>query len=215
MEKMTENWLEIILLNYKKIQFKYGVFMTFSREDIYAPAESGGEVFKELMILLEKNSNNQSLTKTIVEKKLETIDDVVAKYREETGLDNVLSDKEEQHKKIASFKSTKYISIRHKKASESLTLIEKHPEIIKDIESICIHSGGTKSLHSIINYLQEKLGKENISHSDENLIKFIEKKLNEHKEDECNTNFEAGKIGLENENNPIDTIADYANNAAK
>lgn len=99
--------------------------------------------------------------------------------------------------------------IKTKIASTNPQVLKDHPEIAKIVDSFCQHSGGTKSTMSIVNYLREKLGKDIVNYTDEELKKYIE----ERKQNFKNTNQEAidhdvGRVGLDRDFN--DMYADYA-----
>jgi enoyl reductase-like protein len=187
-----------------------------SRSDIYPRSESGGEVFQELERLLSDQSKTatpiQDLLNVINNKRSENVSDVVARYREETGLGLVQSENETTIK-TAAFEEkevkSKFLSKRHKIASSHPVL--SNADACKDIESFCSCSGGHKSLHAIIHALREKLGREDLSYTDPELIKFIEDCQAKHKET-CSDglrNFEAGQVGTHQESHDEDQIADY------
>ena len=183
--------------------------MSIERSDIYIKSESGGEVFEELAKLLSKTSSDaatQELLSAINNKRMETVNDIVARYKKETGLDIVLSEDDSVVKTASVIQ--KFVSKRHK--------IAQHPilsdvDACKDIESFCQCSGGHKSIHAIIHALREKLGREDISYTDPALVKFIEDCQAKHKETCPNheKSFEVGQIGTVNEDNHEDQTADY------
>lgn len=124
------------------------------------------------------------------------------------GYHRIRSDKPAKEVKMA------YISKRHiqkissRVVSASLAdIFQKHPEIVKDIDSLCQHSGGHKSLHSILNFLRDKLGPELISFSDEELIKYIENKKSQYTVDPHTPSYEAGLVGVQDQ--------DYSDNQAE
>jgi hypothetical protein len=165
--------------------------MTISRADIYAVSESGGEVMEELRRIMSKDVGMQDLLNSINGKRTETIEEVVARYRKETGLEDVLSGKIEVVKTAA--KTGQYISKRHKIASQSL--VEKYPNIEKEIQSHCIHSGGNKDMHAIISCLRETYGNEDISCLNTELVDMIKRLTEQHKVEVMNKQIDSGAIG--------------------
>lgn len=118
-------------------------------------------------------------------------------------------------KPVKEVKMAHFISKRHKLAASNIVqLIEQHPDIIRDIDSLCSHSGGHKPTHSIINFLREKLGRELISYSDKELIDYIEGKKFQYK-DTCHhrQQYDAGSVGIKQDNQADDQIADYYTHA--
>lgn len=272
--------------------------MSITRSDQYVRSESGGEVMDELFCMLSKTSSDtplQDLLSAINNKRTENVSDVVTRYREETGLDLVLSEAEEEikaatpdgsnliskrsavedhaeltqhklHQTIQSWKDvehaftqlynelvvtdetladklydemwpievamketvqaynqsdlyellgkirSKFISKRHKLAAETQPHpVLNNPDACRDIESYCSCSGGHKSPHAIILALREKLGREDISYTDPELIKFIEDHLAKHKQT-CPSNklqFEVGQVGTQKSDSYEDQVADY------
>jgi hypothetical protein len=190
--------------------------MTISRSDLFPPSESGGEVFEELAKLLSKEAHPntvQELLNAISNKRSESVSDVVARYREETGLDLVLSENEVTVKTASPGpkNEARFLSKRQKTASEAPTSILTDPKIVKDIESLCSCSGGHKSLHAIIESLRSTNHRNDISYTDPELNKFIEECQAKHKEscpDDSADTFEVGQIGTQ-QSNDEDRVADY------
>lgn len=184
-----------------------------SRNEIYVKAERGGDWLNEfLRIYAEMKpqpSSIDDILRAITDKRGETVESVVQKYREQTGLD-ALSNDEPAQIKTASFTP---LSIRHANlnASQSvLTVIQNDPSIQKAIDSLCEHSGGNKSTHAIINFLRNKLGKELVSYTDQDLIKYIEdRKKSFKKEEPAEDLADVGKAGLDSKENYGDDVADY------
>jgi len=182
-----------------------------SRSDVFVRDERGGEWFDEfLRSMAEKNpSTVQEVMNIITDKKGQTVESVVQSYREQVGLD-ALSQEDtggEQVKK-AHFRP---LSIRHAKmgpAESSLPKLKGNPEIMKDIDSMCEHSGGTKNTLSIMNFLRDRYGKELVSFSDQELRDYIEqrKKRFYNESDEV---YDVGLVGQERHEDFEDDIADY------
>lgn len=175
--------------------------MTIYRSDVFAKDENGGEVFKELTKLLTASSKK-------------TIEEVLSEYKKDAGLESISIDESEEKICVASIKNISCRHIEYKIASSIYELLKSHPEAIKDIESFCFHSGGNKSLHSIIHFLREQFGKEDISYSDKDLIKIINELKAKHKS-ECpeQKSYDAGVIGTQNSED--DMSADYYSNSHK
>jgi hypothetical protein len=100
------------------------------------------------------------------------------------------------------------LSVRHKRAN-IVSEIEKDQKIREDVRSLCEHSGGTKNTHSIISFLRDKLGKELVRYSDEDLVKYIEGIKKEYYEDQESPNVDVGRVGVDTEDHPEDNAADY------
>jgi hypothetical protein len=262
---------------------------SFSRDDTYARSESGGEVLGELFNLLSKTSaadpSIQDLLNAINNKRGESVSDVVARYREQTGLDLVLSENEATVKVAAGPKSvpetehiqrslhhwvqdwaavmTAFTDLHNKLVDtdelladqlyremqpiedamrsalqvyhqSNLTELLQRPSLSKrqaqtatphpilsdagacaDIESFCSCSGGHKSPLSIILSLREKLGREDISYTDPELLAFINKCKAKHQQScsQDHQHFEAGQVGTQKDDHNEDRVADYFKSA--
>lgn len=186
--------------------------MRITRSDIYIRDEKGGDWFEEFLnSYAKKESNAQDVLDAMNQKRGETVESVVEQYRKMTGLD---SDASEEHDGLTATASTQPLSMRHahmmqEPQSEVVILIEKDPEIKADIESICEHSGGTKETHAILNFLRERLGRELVSFSDEDLSKYIEDIKGKYYEEKHEPRGNIGRVGTESEDSPEDDAADY------
>lgn len=106
----------------------------------------------------------------------------------------------------------KPLSTRHanlEKQKNVVDIIENDPELKNDIVSLCRHSGGNKSIHSIIDRIREKLGRDLVSYSDSSLIDYINKIKEDFKEPRNKDNSDIGMVGTESEESPEDNAADY------
>lgn len=166
-----------------------------SRSDTYEKSESGGSWFEEFLRICK---DKDQVLDNVINKKSESISEVVQQYREMVGLDLI---------KTA---NTKYNFISIRQANK--INLDDYPEIKKIIDSFCMNSGGTKSVHSIINYLRTKMGNDVIRFSDEDLIKYIEERREHYRdynnENESSAN-DVGKVGIEPDNDYDDNVADY------
>ena len=95
-----------------------------------------------------------------------------------------------------------------KEKEDVIVIIEKSPDVKRDLESLCRHSGGTKDTHAIINFLRDRLGKELVSYSNKDLVQYVEDTKSRFKEDLTEPHAEAGMVGTEDLDN-VDETADY------
>jgi hypothetical protein len=187
-----------------------------SRSEIYVKAERGGDWLDEFLRIYSdmktQPSSIDDILSAINNKRGETVESVLQKYREQTGLNAITSGNYEPNQtKTASFTP---LSIRHATINANpnnvLTVIQKDPTIQKAIDSLCEHSGGNKGTHSIINFLRNKLGKELVSYTDQDLIKYIEDRKKSFKKDEPVEDMaDVGKAGLDGKEQYGDDVADY------
>lgn len=185
-----------------------------SRNEIFVKAERGGDWLDDFVRIYSEMKDEPTSIDEILgainNKRSETIDSVMEKYREQAGL-NALSGSEQMHVKTA---STTPLSVRHaalQGTPSAVSIIQKDPSVEKAIDSLCKHSGGTKSTHAIINYLRNVLGKELVSYTDKDLIKYIEdrKKAFRH-EEPVEDMADVGMVGLEDDKDLYgDGVADY------
>lgn len=109
--------------------------------------------------------------------------------------------------------SCKYISKRAEEVdkSDDVVILIMNDESLKNaIDSLLEHSGGSKSSHSIINWLRNKLGKEKVSYTDDNLINYIKERQEYFKQNLTEDPFDdIGRIGTDHDY--TDTTADYIN----
>lgn len=182
--------------------------MTFNRGDDHIKQEHGGETLDEFFRLLTAASNpTQELLNAINGKRTETVASLVQSYREQVGLDLVEANEAPEIKTAS--KKTCFLSKRHKTASLQ-DLLQSNPEVAKDIDSFCSHSGGHKSTHAILHALRDKLGPDVISYSDQELIAYIESRKDQHRDCSHTSpgHFEEGAVGIGHEE-PQDQLADY------
>lgn len=182
-----------------------------SRSDVYMRSEKGPSWFDEFLKSMAENnpSSVKEIMDAINNKQGETVEGVVQSYREQVGLDAVSKDDSEgEQVKNAHFRP---LSIRHAKMGpeeSALPKLKDKPEIMKDIDSMCEHSGGTKNTLSIMNFLRDRYGKELVSFSDQELRDYIEerKKRFYNESDEV---YDVGLVGQERHEDFEDDIADY------
>ena len=170
-----------------------------------------GEVVKQARLLTIQDVKNRIDKLKESGKYEKTIDDLVTQDEDPEMYNLIAGLLNEIQEKRSNFRP---LSKRHASVEQSaIDSIEADPDIKAIVISLCEHSGGTKNTHSIIQMLQEKLGKGVISYADEDLKKYIEEvkkpfrgeplKINEPKD--------AGKVGTEREDDAADDIADYMN----
>ena len=199
------------------------------RNDIYVRDEKGGEWFNEfLRSFAEKDEppTTQSILDAVNQKRGETIESVVSKYRAAVGLDSIAETENETDNEIIAMSSIRPISIRHAQMladdendKEGLgneenqgvvVIIEGDPNIKADLESMLESSGGTKNTHAIINFLREILGSDLVSYSDDDLITYIDDMKGKYTIDlPEEPGGYAGKVGTEPSESYDDDTADY------
>jgi hypothetical protein len=184
-----------------------------TRSDVFVRDEKGGAWFEEFLRSLaeEKEGSVQDVIDAIQYKKSETVQGVVEEYRKMVGLDTIEASDE---KELVSQAGQRPLSVRHAKMLEGpeediIALIEKDPALREDIRSLCEHSGGTKNTLSIINHLREKMGKDLVSYSNSDLIKYIEEAKKKFRGDTEEQSVDAGRVGTDTEDHPEDNAADY------
>lgn len=183
-----------------------------SRSDVYARSEKGGEWFEEFIRRMadQHPATLKDVMDIITNKQSQTVEGVVESYREQVGLDALSqSDSDGEQIKRANFRP---LSIRHAKMGPSQSILPKiknNPEIVKDIDSMCEHSGGTKNTLSIMNYLRDKFGKDLISFSDQELKDYIEERKQKFYQNESDEAYDVGLVGQERQEDFEDDIADY------
>jgi hypothetical protein len=118
--------------------------------------------------------------------------------------------------------SFKPLSIRHAETKISIIdIIKNDKELSADIESYCVHSGGTKSTSAIINYIRSQLRKKLgdgvvVRFADEDLKNYIESLKKDRKHSLTDfTKSDVGKAGTEVETSYEDNVADYINHSPK
>lgn len=184
-----------------------------TRSDVFIRDEQGGDWFQDFLRSFSENKEAyvQDVLDAINEKRGNSVESVVQQYREATGLDSIADEKKED--KMVSTASMRPLSKRHahmlQEPGEVIVVIEQDPALKADLESLCEHSGGTKETHAILSFLRDKLGKELVSFSDEDLMKYIEDLKDKYYEEKDEPEGNAGKVGTDSEDNPEDNAADY------
>jgi hypothetical protein len=145
-----------------------------------------------------------------------TVENVVKDYRNQVGLDKVNAneddgDNPECKKSKASFRPlSKRHAMQLNQTPSVVLVIKEDPQLEKDVDSLCRHSGGTKSTHSIIQFLREKLGEDRVSYTDDELKKYIEDNKSKYKIDVDDSDFDVGLVGVVDLSEYDDDVADYA-----
>lgn len=182
-----------------------------TRSDVYVRSEKGGEWFEDFLQSLaeDKEGSVRDVVDAIQHKKSETVQSVVDEYRKMVGLDSIANSEDSS---IIATASSRPLSIRHAQALESdgvISEIEQDSKLKEDVRSLCEHSGGNKNTHAIINFLREKLGRELVSYSDEDLVEYIEEMKKGYQEEPEEQHGNVGKVGIDVEDHPEDNAADY------
>ena len=186
-----------------------------THSDVYIRDESGPEWFRDFIRSFSKDkcSTTQDILGVINNKKSEAVSDVVDNYKELTGFNQLLKDKDGNG--IISKASSKPLSIRHAAIEQNVVdVIKSDYNLSAAVDSFCEHTGGNKKIHSIINFLRDKLGPELISHNNQDLVDYINSRKDFFKDDitnECeDVDKNIGMVGKNNTNcNYDDDIADY------
>jgi len=187
-----------------------------SRSEIFVRDEKGPAWFDEFLRSLAESdsSTNQEILNAINN---DTVDGKVQDYREQIGLDSLstIEDGETVRRSAKEVKiseaSIRPLSIRHAEELQSvIEMIGDNPELRSAIDSFCEHSGGTKNTHAIIQFIRNKLGKDVVSYSDEELKKYIEGRKKRFKHNMTNQKLEVGLGGLDPQDTQDDNVADYA-----
>jgi hypothetical protein len=190
-----------------------------TRNDTFVKSEKGPDWFNEFIRFFCENQKPNSVASNLSDIiNNRTVESVVKSYREQVGLDIVgVENEKENNMKIAEEKPTKKFISKRAAKENIILLIESRPDIKEAIESFCRHSGGTKSTHSIINFLRNELGNELVSFTDDNLINYINEYKNKHNEkdqDNKNNKTNVGLVGTDKENSYDDAVADYISHGA-
>jgi hypothetical protein len=110
------------------------------------------------------------------------------------------------------YTSFKPLSIRHaNEQTESIVRqIKNNPELQSAIDSHCKHSGGTKSIHSLIYFLRNLLDKD-VSFTDDELIEYLKDRKNYFSDGTIQeSNFsDVGRVGTDANEEYDDEIADF------
>lgn len=141
-----------------------------------------------------------------------TVEGIVENYRQMVGLDQVKT----ASKKTAPFRplSSRHAEEKKSEDEDIILIIEKSPNIQRDIESLCRHSGGHKNHHAIISYLRKLLGNQ-ISYTDDRLINYIKDMNAKYKENHSEQDADVGLVGTDHAAIEEDTTADYITHGDK
>ncbi|KKM16840.1 hypothetical protein LCGC14_1681770 [marine sediment metagenome] len=183
-----------------------------SRSEIFVRDEKGPAWFDEFLRSLadSKSDATQEILDAINN---DTVDGKMQDYREQIGLDALSTTEDDtvKHSNIKEASGLRPLSIRHAEELQSvIEMIEDNPELRLAIDSFCEHSGGTKNTHSIIQFVRNKLGKDVVSYSDEELKEYIEGRKKRFKHNMTDKNLEVGLVGLDSQDIQDDNVADYA-----
>lgn len=195
--------------------------MYVSRSDVYARSEHGGDWFDEFLRNYDVNkkaypTSIQEIMGIITDKRGETVESVVKKYREQVGLDLVTSSEEEEDNVKMASCSKRPLSIRYAEEKKSIVeAIESNKGLKMAIESLCKHSGGHKPIQSLIGFIRKEIGND-VSYSDDQLEQYLMDMKSKYQtyQGEANDGSYVGLVGLDNNNHIYDdNTADYMNNA--
>ena len=132
------------------------------------------------------------------------------------GWSRFRSDKPAKEVKVSK-SSFRPLSIRHAEEHKSIVeLIENDPQLKVDLENMCAGSGGMKPTLTIINFLRDQLKNELVSFTDKELIEYINKIKDAHKQNITGRKtVDVGRVGTTTEGNNEDNVADYILHGAK
>ena len=204
--------------------------MRVSRSDVYVRSERGGDWVEDFLndFANNKQANNENVASEIMraihDKEAKTVESVVQSYREMVGLDTLLDDQpQDALVSTASVKRARALSKRAGEEKEDepvevvegeepvMLIIQRHPNVERDVESLCRHSGGNKSVHAIINYLRNILGNELISYTDDSLLGYVQEVKDKYKREDGSAaeDSDVGLVGTESLDYHDDDTADY------
>ena len=194
-----------------------------TRNDLFVRDENGPDWFNEFLRSFSnsKPSTVNDILEAITNKKGETVESVVQSYREQVGLDALSQPEDTDNIKTSTTKqasSVRPLSIRHAQEENKsvVEMIESSPELRSAVDSFCEHSGGTKNTHSIIRFLRDRLGKNAVSYTDEELLDYIEQRKDRFRKDIKEDNkVDFGLVGTDAQEDYEDNVADYTSHGEK
>ena len=199
-----------------------------SRNDVFVRDERGPDWFNEFLhsVANSKPSTVNDILDAITNKKGETVESVVQSYREQVGLDalshpendNVKTSTTNTPAKEVKASSPRPLSIRHaqEEGQSVIEIIESSPDLRSAIDSFCEHSGGTKNTHAIIRFLRDRLGKNLVSYTDEELLEYIKQRKDRFKKETKESDqIDFGLVGTDSQEAYDDNVADYATHGDK
>lgn len=139
----------------------------------------------------------------VVDKKLETVQGVVDRYKEMIGLADI--NNEEDFKKEAD-------DIKSEAESEIVQKIEDDQGLKSDIESMFEHSGGHKDVYSVVKLLRNYFNDDLVTYSDKELVDYIKKIQSQYKKDLPKPDVDAGNLGAQDDLRD-NTEAEYYTNS--
>jgi len=189
--------------------------MKISRSGMSYSGENGPDWLNDFLHdFADKKSEASTISEEIASAFNEnTVEGIVENYKQMVGLNQVKT----ASKKTAPFRP---LSLRHaeeKKSEENedvILMIEKNPNIQRDIESLCRHSGGHKHHHAIISYLRKLLG-DNISYTDDRLINYIKEIKSKYQKNHTEQDADIGLVGTDHAAIEENTTADYITHGDK
>lgn len=118
--------------------------------------------------------------------------------------------------KLKSTASQRPLSIRHAVAMDKkpdiILVIKNDTKLQRDVDSLCRHSGGTKSTHSILKFLRDHLGSDAVSYTNDELTAYIEECKDRYRKNIQQSDVDIGLVGTDSQDQYDDDIADYAKN---
>jgi len=201
--------------------------MRISRSDVFVRSESGGEWMEDFLYHFSKNKESKMTTQDIMSAidgiKPNTVSAVVDNYREMVGLDKISETESDTIVVKASRNPTRSLSCRVAKESIEeetapiILIMKDHPEVEKDIDSLCRHSGGNKSTSAIIHYLRNMLGPDTVSFTDDSIVDYVNDVRSKYQsdEDDAADELDVGLIGTEPPPDGDSDTAEYFSNGDK
>ena len=177
------------------------------RSNIYASDESGPEWFNEFLRSLSKESTNdatQEILQAINNNQVGTVAGVVEGYRLSVGLDRVNEIEKEAsvHRALSSRDEPRPIG----------ELIDENQAVKSELESLLMHSGGTKKITALISFLRANMPDVIIRYSDPILKEYLTKLRDKYRVNMDKTPYESGLVGTEDiDADAADHMADFMN----
>lgn len=178
-----------------------------SRNNMKVRDETGPDWFNDFLMNISKTSSNttQEILSTIHNSEPNTVEGVVARYRESVGLDAM----------ALSEPAIKKASVRRALSSRDveLTVVDKIKESEEAqlyLESIFKGTGGTKGMTSVIRRLKEILPEVAIRYRDKDLLEYLSELRNNHYRPPGARAIDYGVVGTEEiDSDADDHMADY------
>jgi ATP-dependent DNA ligase len=129
------------------------------------------------------------------------------------GFKRIRDDKPIKEVKMAS--AQRPISIRHAQAQSVVEMIKQNPQIQSQIDSFFEHSGGTKSITTVLDFLRNNLKDVYVSYSDHDLLEYLKERKQHFRQNKGDDRVDIGLVGVDPNEDPGDFAADYITHGKK